>query len=108
MHAVEEIAPPTVGLHLLFVLGVVVQERLLFVRIGLEEEAADLLEGTAQTLEEFTHTTFGKPSPEGLLVPIAHLCRRPEAAGGNLAFEVVELGRFQSARVTLVVEVTEG
>src|ERR1700744_3075604 len=67
MHAVEEITPPAFRLRGLLVRLVLLDELLLLVRIGLEEEAADLMKGTAQTLEEFAHAAFREPSTEGLL-----------------------------------------
>jgi hypothetical protein len=108
MHPVEEIPPPAVGLHFLLVVCVVVHERLLLVRIGLEEKAADLVKGAAQAMEELAHAALGKPSPEGLLDPVAHVGRRLETAGSDLPFEVVELRRLQSTQVAFVLQSTKG
>src|SRR5262245_41474876 len=108
MHSVEKIAPPPLGLCLPFVLFVVLQELLLLIRIGLEEEATYLVKGAAQAMEEFAHTAPAKPSTEGFLDPVAHLCRGLEAAGGDLSLERVELARPESARVAVVLQGEEG
>jgi hypothetical protein len=50
MHAIEEVATPALGPRGLLVLLIVFQELLLLVRIGLEEETADLMKGAAQAL----------------------------------------------------------
>jgi hypothetical protein len=52
-------------------LVVLLDKRLLLVGIGLEEEAADLMKGAAQALQQFAHAAWGAPSTEGLLDPVA-------------------------------------
>src|SRR5262249_2342095 len=101
--AVEEVAPPAFGLSLPLVLLVLGDELLLLLPIGLEEEGAGLVERAAGSLEQLAHAAWGVPSTEGLLGPIAHLGGRPEAAGGDLLFELAELSGLQSAGVALVV-----
>src|SRR5262249_36362729 len=108
MDPIEKIAAPTIALHFQFVLFVVLQELLLLIRVRLEEEATDLMKGATQPMQELAHAAFGGPSTEGLLDPVAHLRRRLEAAGGDLALEVVELGRLQSAPVAFVLQGAEG
>jgi hypothetical protein len=108
MNAVEEVATPALGLRGLLVLLIVFQELLLPVRISLEEEATDPVEGAAQPMEQFAHAARGEPSTEGRLDPVAYLAGRPEAAGGDLVFEAVELARRESARVALVLQGAEG
>src|SRR5262249_45753043 len=87
---------------------IVFQELLLLVRVGLEEEATDPVEGTTQPMEQFAQAAWGEPSTEGRLDPVAHLAGRPEAAGGDFGFEAVERGRLESARVALVLQGAEG
>src|SRR5262249_4517190 len=104
MHPVQEIAPPAFGRRGLLILFVVIDEFLLLIGIGLEEEAADLMKGAAQAPPQLAHATWGEPSTEGLLDPIARLGGRREASAGDRAFAVVEWRRFPSARVALVLE----
>jgi hypothetical protein len=66
------------------------------------------MKGAAQAVEEFAHAAAREPSTEGLLDPVAHLGGRLEAAGGDFAFEEVELRRLESARVALVLQGAEG
>jgi hypothetical protein len=87
MHAVEEIATPALSLCALLVLVVLLEEGLLLVGIGLEEEAADLMKGAAQAMQQFAHAAWGEPSTEGFLDPVARLGGRVEAPGGDLALE---------------------
>src|SRR5258708_4771564 len=108
MNAIEKITPTAFvrcGLLLLFV-GL--QELLLLVRVSFEEEARDLVKGATHAFEQFPHAAEREPSPEGFLDPLTGLGRRLEASGGDLAFEVVELRRFQSAQVAFIVEPTKG
>src|SRR5262249_26083348 len=107
MSPVQEVAPPAFGPCCLSVLFIGLKELLLLVRISLEEEAADPVEGAAQPMEQFAHAAWGEPSTEGRLDPVAHLASRLEAAGGDFAFEAVELARPESARVALVLQGAE-
>ena len=104
MHPVEKIAPPAFVLRWLLVCFVGLEELLLLVGVGLEEKARHLVKGAPHSLEQLPHAAEREPSPEGCLDPLTGLGRRLEASGGDLAFEVVELRRFQSAQVALVVE----
>ena len=104
MDAIEEIASAAFGPRGLLLLFVGFEELLLFVRVGLEEEARDLVKGATQAFEQLTHAAEREPSPEGGLDPRAGLGRRVKASGGDLAFEVIELRRFQSARIAFVLE----
>jgi hypothetical protein len=65
------------------------------------------VEGAAQTHQQFAHAARGEPSTEGRLDPLADLSRALEASGGDLAFELIELGRRESARVALVVQAAQ-
>ena len=75
---------------------------------ALKRKPADLVKGATQAFEQFTHAAEREPSPEGFLDPLTGLGRRLEASGGDLAFEMVELRRLQSARVALVLQGTKG
>ena len=89
MNPIDEVAPPAFGPRLLSVLFIVPKELLLLVRISLEEEATDPVEGAAQPMEQFAHAARGEPSTEGRLDPVARLAGRVEAAGGDFAFDAV-------------------
>ena len=66
------------------------------------------MKGAPEALEQFPHAADREPSPEGFLDPRARLSRCLEASGGDLAFEVVELARFQSAWVAFILQSTKG
>src|SRR5437762_2500295 len=98
-HPVDEIASPAFALNLLLVLLVIGHELLLFAMVGLEEEGAGLVEGAAQTHQQFPHAGWREPSTEGFLDPVTHLSGALEASRGHFLFELVELSSRQSAGV---------
>ncbi len=104
MHAIKEITPTPFGWRCCLLLFITVQKLLLFVGIGLEQEARNLMKGATQAFEQFAHAAEREPSPEGFLDPRTRLGRCFEASGGYLVFELVELRPLQSARVALILQ----
>src|SRR5262249_26956840 len=108
VNPIDEIASPAVAADLALVLLIFGDELFLLFLIGLEEEAAHLVERATQALEQFAHAAGRKPSTEGLLDPLAGLSRTLEASGGDLLLELVELASSQSAGVAFVLQRTQG
>jgi len=107
VHAVDEVAAPAVGLDLGLVLLVVLDELLLLVAFGLEEETADLVEGKAQTVEQFPGAAGREGLAEGVADEGLGLGRRLEAAGGGLLLELLLLGETQVSGVAAIREMIE-
>jgi hypothetical protein len=107
MYAIDEVATPAVGLDLGLVLLVIPDELLLLVTFGLEEETADLVEGKAQTLEQFPRAAGGEGLVEGVEDEGLSLSGGLEAAAGGLLLELLLLGRAQVSGISAITEMIE-
>ena len=86
---------------------VLAEELLLLVRVGLPQEAGDLVVADADPLEQVLHATGLVTDAEGVLKPLANLVGVAEATGADLVFELLDLARGKLAGVALVMEGTE-
>src|SRR5262249_5669667 len=83
-------------------------EGVLLVRVCLPQEAAHLVVTDADPPEQVLHPGGRIADTESVLKPLADLVGVAEAAGADLLFELVHLPGAELARVTLVVESTQG
>src|SRR4051794_40432326 len=96
--------PPGLGL----LPPVLVEELFLLVRVGLPQEASDLVVTDADAIEQILYAAGLVRHAEGVVNPLANLIGVAEAAGADLIFESLDLVGGELARVPLVVEGAEG
>jgi hypothetical protein len=83
-------------------------ELLLLVRIGLPQEAGDLMVAGADAPEQVLDTAGGVRDPERLLDPEADLIRAAEASRADLLLEALDLSGGEVPRVPPVMQGAEG
>src|SRR3712207_5584610 len=108
MAGIDEIPPRRRPLSLSLVPLIGADELLLFVRVGLPEEAGGLVVADADAVQQVPHTPRGIADAKGLLDPVADLLGGQEATGGDLGLESLDLSRSEFARVALMAEGTQG
>ena len=99
--AIDEVAACAAGLGFGGLFGEDVDVCFLLVAVGLEQEAADLMEAAADAVEELFGTAQRIGHAKGLLEVTADLAGAVEAAGANFRLEVVDLRGGQVARIAV-------
>src|SRR5262249_22797888 len=103
---IHEVAP--CGRALGWAVGLVLlDELLLLVALGFEEEAGRLVKAALQPLEQALGAAERVGDPEAGLNPLADLPRATEPAGLDLGPELLSLGRSQRSVIALIVKSAE-